>query len=309
MAKLISTAELLFNTITFNELTVRQYRQMLKCFLGDEIYPELIFNNVNNILNELTSLTITEINNLNFLDYCLILIYIRQTSIGSSIFLYTENDKHEQVKIDLQLNDVIKLLKHDELFNLLQPETIDECTIEYRLPTIEEIILLEKQNDVYSVYTFFLKTIKFSTTTINLENYSFLEKENIVQKLPIKIMSILTKRSHLLINFCNNINLLQDVNNSIFNKKLPLTLNTQIIAYIIKLLYNTSLESIYEYMFVLSKAANFSCSFLDECSPGEFYYFTKKLEEVSAKQQLEQNQNKNNSDILPPINSDFDLDQ
>ena len=306
MAKLISTADLLQSSLDFKELDLKQYRQLLKCFLGDEVYTDLIFNNTDNIIKELTSLSYKQINNLNFLDYCLLLFTIRQVSIGDTVSLYAEDIEQKQLKIDLRISKVIEQIIDKKIVDLLIPETIDQCYLEYRLPSIREILILEKEKDIYSFYTFFLKSIKFSKSTINLEDYTFKEREEIIQKIPVKVMKGLTKRTHAIVEYCNKINLLQSLNNKTFDKKLHLTLNSQIIAFVIKLIYNTSLESIYELMFALSKAANFSCSFLDDCSPGEFYFFTKKLEEISARQQESNNLNAEGS--LPPIVSEFGLE-
>jgi hypothetical protein len=306
MAKLISTADLLQSSLDFKELDLKQYRQLLKCFLGDEVYTDLIFNNTDNIIKELTSLSYKQINNLNFLDYCLLLFTIRQVSIGDTVSLYAEDIEQKQLKIDLRISKVIEQIIDKKIVDLLIPETIDQCYLEYRLPSIREILILEKEKDIYSFYTFFLKSIKFSKSTINLEDYTFKEREEIIQKIPVKVMTGLTKRTHAIVEYCNKINLLQSLNNKTFDKKLYLTLNSQIIAFVIKLIYNTSLESIYELMFALSKAANFSCSFLDDCSPGEFYFFTKKLEEISARQQESNNLNAEGS--LPPIVSEFGLE-
>jgi hypothetical protein len=306
MAKLISTADLLQSSLDFKELDLKQYRQLLKCFLGDEVYTDLIFNNTDNIIKELTSLSYKQINNLNFLDYCLLLFTIRQVSIGDTVSLYAEDIEQKQLKIDLRISKVIEQIIDKKIVDLLIPETIDQCYLEYRLPSIREILILEKEKDIYSFYTFFLKSIKFSKSTINLEDYTFKEREEIIQKIPVKVMTGLTKRTHAIVEYCNKINLLQSLNNKTFDKKLHLTLNSQIIAFVIKLIYNTSLESIYELMFALSKAANFSCSFLDDCSPGEFYFFTKKLEEISARQQESNNLNAEGS--LPPIVSEFGLE-
>lgn len=306
MAKLISTADLLQSSLDFKELDLKQYRQLLKCFLGDEVYADLIFNNTDHIIKELTSLSYKQINNLNFLDYCLLLFNIRQVSIGDTVSLYAEDVEQKQLKIDLRISKVIEQIVDKKIITLLTPETIDQCCIEYRLPSIREILTLEKQKDIYSIYTFFLKTIKFSNSTIDLEDYTIEEREEIIQKIPVKVMTGLTKRTHSIIEHCNKINLLQSLNSKSFDKKLYLTLNSQIIAFVIKLIYNTSLESIYELMFALSKAANFSGSFLDDCSPGEFYFFTKKLEEISARQQESNNLNAESG--LPPIVSEFGLE-
>lgn len=307
MTKLISTAQLLQSTINFKEISLCQYRQLLKCLLGDEVLTDLIFNNTDNILKQITTLTQNEINNLSFLDYSILLFNIRQTSIGDSVYLYIE-ENNKQVKIDLRISNILKQIFNTNLKQLLNSEVIDNCKIEYRIPSINEIITLEKEKDTYSLYTFFLKTIKVSNTVIDLETFSYKERENIAQKIPVKVMTALTKRTHSIIETCNRINVLESVKSDIFNKELQLTLNSQLLAYIIKILFNTNLESVYEYMFALSKMANFSCTFLDECSPGEFYFFTKKLEEVTTKQQQQEQQLQNSSDSLPPINSDFNLE-
>ena len=306
MAKLISTADLLQSSLNYKELDLKQYRQLLKCFIGDEVYADLIFYNTDNIIKELTSLSYKQIANLNFLDYCLLLFNIRQVSIGDTVSLYAEDIEQKQLKIDLRISKVIEQVVDKKIIDLLIPETIDQCYIEYKLPSIREILTLEKEKDLYSVYTFFLKSIKFSNSTINLENYTFEERDKIIQKIPVKVMTSLTKRTHAIVEYCNKINLLQSLNSKTFDKKLYLTLNSQIIAFVIKLIYNTSLESIYELMFALSKAANFSGSFLDDCSPGEFYFFTKKLEEISTRQQ-ESNTTTVESG-LPPIVSEFGLE-
>lgn len=307
MAKLVSTANLLQSTINFQELNLNQYRQLLKCFLGDDIYPKLIFNNIDNIIKELTDINQIQIDNLSFLDYCLLLFNIRQVSIGDTVFLYVETLEQKTLKIDLRISKVIELLFDKNLLKQLQPETIDACTIEYRLPSIKEIMLLEEEKDFYSIYTFFVKSLKFSNTDINLESFLYKEREAIIQKIPVRVMTAITKRTHSLIDICNNFNLLKSVNNDVFNKPLSLSLNSTIIAFVLKLLYNTNLESIYDYMFALSKAANFSCLFLDKCSPGEFYLFTKKLEELSAKQQ-EATTATNDLNQLPPVDSEFQLE-
>lgn len=306
MAKLISTADLLQGSLDFKELDLKQYRQLLKCFLGDDVYPDLIFNNTNNIIKELTPLSYEQIDNLNFLDYCLLLLNIRQVSIGDTVFLYAEDVKQKQLKINLRISKVIEQIADKKIISLLTPETIDLCYIEFRLPSVKEILTLEKEKKLYSPYTFFLKTIKISNSVINLEHYSYKEREEIVQKIPVKVMTILTKKTHSIIEYCNKINLLHSLNSNTFDKKLYLTLNSQIIAFVIKLIYNTSLEHIYELMFALSKAANFSGSFLDDCSPGEFYFFSKKLEELSNRQQ--QTSSAILEEGLPPIVSEFELE-
>ena len=307
MGKLISQATLLQKEIEFKELNLSQYRQLLKCFIGDEIDLKFVYSNTNNILQTLTNLTDKEIKQLSFVDYFLLLFNIRQISIGDSVSLYVFDNEQKQLKVDLRVQNIINEISNAEIKKLLIPENTDIGEIYYRLPTIEEILFLENSSDT-SIYTFFLQKIKFSNTEINLESYSFEEREKIVQKIPVKIMTCLTKRTQELIKHFNNLNLLKSINNEMFDKALPFTLNSEILGFVYKLVYNTNLENIYDCMFALAKAANFSCEFLDNCSPGEFYLFVKKLEQLNAQQQ--QASNEQNSVIqndLPPITSEADF--
>lgn len=307
MGKLISQATLLQKEIEFKELNLSQYRQLLKCFIGDEIDLKFVYSNTNNILQTLTNLTDKEIKQLSFVDYFLLLFNIRQISIGDAVSLYVFDNEQKQLKVDLRVQNLINEISNAKIKKLLIPENTDIGEIYYRLPTIEEILLLENSSDT-SIYTFFLQKIKFSNTEINLESYSFEEREKIVQKIPVKFMTCLTKRTQELINHFNNLNLLKSINNEMFDKALPFTLNSEILGFVYKLVYNTNLENIYDCMFALAKAANFSCEFLDNCSPGEFYLFVKKLEQLNAQQQQASNeQNSVMHNDLPPITSEADF--
>lgn len=307
MGNLISQASLLQKEVEFKELTLSQYRQLLKCFIGDEIDPKFIFTNTNNILQSLTNLTEKEIKQLSFVDYFLILFNIRQISISDIVSLYVFDNEQKQIKAEIHIQNLINEISNTEIKKLIMPESTDVGEIFYRLPTIEEILYLENSSNT-SLYTFFLQKIKFSNTEINLESYSFEEREQIVQKIPVKIMTCLTKRTQELISSFNKLNLLKSINNETFNRVLPFTLNSEILGFVYKLVYNTNLENIYDCMFALAKAANFSGEFLDNCSPGEFYLFVKKLEQLNAQQQ--QASNEQNSVIqndLPPITSEADF--
>jgi hypothetical protein len=308
MGKLISFANLLQRKIEFKELSLNQYRQLLKCFVGDEIDFNFIYRNFNDILHDLTGLSIKEIKQLSFVDYTLLLFNIRQISIGDVISLYVFDNENRQTKIEINLQNIINEIRNEQIKNLLVAENTNVGTISYRLPSIDEILYLEKNQNT-SIYTFFLHKIKLSNIEINLENYSFEEREKIVQKLPVKVITYLTKRTHNIVKSFNSINLFKTINNQTFDKILPFTFNTEILGFVYKIIYNTSIENIYDLMFVLTKAANFSCNFLDDCSPGEFYLFVKKLEQLNAQQQaLSKEQNPTLQNDLPPITSEANFD-
>mgnify|MGYP000222916683 CR=1 FL=1 len=89
----------------------------------------------------------------------------------------------------------------------------------------------------------------------------------------------------------------------------------------IKLLFNDQLLSIYENIFALCKLGNFTPEYIENCTPGEYILFVKKLEQLNKTntQQPSNDMNINNgepldsydsinpyeSDDLPPITSEF----
>lgn len=304
MGDLLSTANLLNGKLNFKELKLSDYRDLLKCFIGNDISSQLIFTNSDSILEKITDLNLKEVQNLNIVDYFLLLFQVRQISIGDTIFLTVEDDNSQQLKINLKVQNFINQISSDSIKKLFEPEVTDFCKIYYTVPTIQEIMYLENDSNA-SVYTYFVDKIEFTNITINLKDFSFTERENIIQKIPVKVMALLSKRVQLFIDEFNSLNLISFLNNDMFKHTVPFTFNSQILGFVLKLVYNTSIEFIYDSMFALTKIANFSCTFLDNCTPGEFFLFVKKLEMLNAQEKA--NSENSSIDILPPINSEAEF--
>ena len=212
-----------------------------------------------------------------------------------------------QLKVDLNLFKVIDTLKsyiHNINYNFY---TTQNLKVKLGLPSIKDIFEFESPNN-FLLPVFFIKQIYIDNNLISFEDFSIQDREQIVQSLPTKIIIQLNQFTQKIIEQLNQSNLLDSVCSKNFTKVLPVTLNTEIICFIIKLIFNTNLENIYEMLFILSKGVNMSGEFLDSCTPGEFYLFFKKLEELNAKQQ---NKTENNfyPDELPEqvSESEFDL--
>lgn len=297
----ITKAQLLNNSVAFKELKFKDYRNLLKCFLGDEINSELIFTNINSILRNTCILTNDEILNLNFIDYLILILNIRSVSLGNIVQLYAESTTNQQLRIDLNLVNIINILIQNFFISDLLPIEHNDIEITLKIPTVTDI--LEFENNRFTINTFFIDSIKIKKQDINYQQLSYNDKDKVVKSLPIKlILKIDTQIESFLLKL-NNINLLENLSNKDFDKELPLGFNSQILAFIVKLIFNNDLNSIYSNLFALSKGANFNCEFLDNCSPGEFNIFVKKFEEIIQAQQISSNE----PDILPPINSEADF--
>jgi len=62
-------------------------------------------------------------------------------------------------------------------------------------------------------------------------------------------------------------------------EKLRFVPNSTSFIWFVKLMYGDSLDSIYNNIFMLSKYANMSPEYLESCTPGEYMFFVKRLEE------------------------------
>lgn len=296
--------KILDHSICLKEITYKQFRILAKCFLGEELNYNTIFTNINNILLKSTSLSKQDINNLTFVNYFLLLFYLRAISIGDSIVLnYEKNNK--SIKLELSIENIIEDLNtiNQPLPDIKQ----DNIVIQLKHPTINDLIFF-KENADYFYNNFFIKQIILDTQKINLLEYTYEDREKIIQQLPVKIVTAINQVIQNTLKNLYSYNIFNKIKSNIFSEVLPFSPNIEILSYLAKLLFYSNFENVYENIFVLCKAANMSAEFLDLCTPGEVIFFIKKLEEYNQQVQQERKEH-NSSDNLPPIVSEFENDR
>jgi hypothetical protein len=255
--------------IVYSELCVRDYKTILKCLLGTSIDIPILFLNLNNILVNITNLTKEELFDLNIIEYFLLLLKIRMTSIGSVIFATYNGER----KINLQIS-LFRAIEELETFLLeYTPVTFNVKNLTYKLvlPKIKDFI-------TDNVLTFIE-----DSANINFD------------QLPINVYKTINK----------NINLFKESINSMYffnpvDEKYVINFSSNLAEYtsLIKILYNENLLSVYDNIFYLCKTSNFSADYLESCTYGEFKLFVKKLELMFSN-------TSNNTDQLPISESEF----
>lgn len=301
-------------TILGKEITFKQYRNFLKCLLGDTINADVLFNNFNTILNHSILTSNFNAEKLNYIDYIILGLTLRSKSLGDTINLQLKKN-NEEINLNINLTNITNLLLSVNYTALLVDSQFENIIVTYRLPTITEVLHIEK-NETY-FYNFFIKTIKINDKEINFLDISYNEQDIILQQMPAKYFSAIVQKIQTILNFFKNLNLLDSVyDEQLFNIMLPALPNAQNIGLILKLAYNSNLDTIYSNIFALIKAGNFTGDFLDNCTPGEFFVFCKKLEAYN-KEQAQSNDTLTNNitrqiapDNLPPVNenSNFTLE-
>lgn len=278
-------------TFFYKELKVKHLKTIYKCLIGEA--PDLLvsFKNFDNILNEIVENT-TSIQNLNFFEYFLILLSIRCTSIGSTIF--AEIPDKPNTSVEININHFINNLKNFYATTHIKTDIIDNFQITYRFPTTQEIIQLTTTN----YYIPFIQQITFRNIILNFENISLIDKQKIIDQLPVKIIAAIIQKIETIIDKINAINLLEGIP-GLQDKKLYFNLNSTNFLILLKIVFGDQLLSLYENIFFLSKQAGLSPLYIENCTPGEYILFVKKLQEINSKNNIQKNQNNLDTDIDP----------
>jgi len=291
-------------TVFFSELKVKHYKTILKSIIGDEIDYESTFTNISNVIKQITNLTIDEINALSFLDYFLLLFEIRSNSISSLIV--AETTDNNSTKIDINIHKLSEHLRNINLKNLLSDDVVENITISYKLPTIVEIVNMNL-NEIESIYYTCLKSITLNNKTIKFNEYSNIEIKNILSKLPALFTTCVIKKVQSFIDVFNNVNLIGHLK-GLENKHLIFNFNVNNLGIILKLLFGEELFSLYENIYTLAKTANIPPQYIEECTPGEYYLYVKKIETQNNTSSSLPNDRGDDTDLfdvpdMPPITS------
>jgi hypothetical protein len=271
----IGSATLTQDTISFTELKVKHYKIILKSIFGDTIDYYHAFKNIDNILSILTDKPLCYIQQLNFIDYFLLLFEIRNLSIGSLIVAETTDDT--ALKIDINVQKLIEILLCIDIQNVLNEEHIDNFTIKYKLPTISNIISINNtSNNINSVYNFFIESITHDSLLLNFNDLTIDETNIILEKIPAKITTSIIKNVQNIVNVFNSVNLISYLP-GLEGKQLIFNFNINNLGIILKLLFGDQLLSLYENIFKLSKNG-ISPQYIENCTPGEYMLYIKKLE-------------------------------
>lgn len=288
------------------ELKVKHLKSIYKCLLGEEPDTELLFFNLHNIIK---SLTHNNLNEIDFLDYFILLIEIRCSCIGSIINVQIS----ENTNFEINLYKFIETLKNINLDDLLKSENFGDVTVYFKIPKIYEIA--QFNIELETIYSYFIKEVQIKNLKYSFQSPK--EVEEFLKHLPAKYFSTITQKINDLIGYFNNVNLLGYNENLIkSNIILPFNFNVKNLFGVVKILFGNHLMPLYENILALCKINNFTPEYIENCTPGEYLLFVKKLEEMNFQKQQqpyteeqsdfsEQSFNPYDSEDLPPITSEF----
>jgi hypothetical protein len=267
-----------FDNIFYKELKVKHLKIIYKALLGDNPDPEVVFCNFNNIITSLTNLSNKDIDSLNFINYFLLLLEFRITSIGNIVFSQLSDGV---TKVEFNLTKIKKQLENLNNKYQKQKITLDDFTLIYNLPTIKEILYINKLKNIEDLYICFIDQIIFKNTIIDFKLLSIEEKNAIFETLPAKLSFKLIQITTDCLKYFNTINLISYITQL---KDVTLTFNFNInnLLLFLKFIFGDNLLSLYENIFALCKLGNFTPKYIENCTPGEYLLLIKKLEQINS---------------------------
>jgi hypothetical protein len=236
-----------------------------------------------------------DLKDLNLIEYILFATKLRMVSFGSNLELQLNQENEESgiktAKIALDLNFFLKNL-YDSSSNLI-PHYIEmeEMSILLSWPnqTSENYFLgLGSIKSITESLPYFIKSIKIKDNIIDLWSFSFEERENIFDSLPISIRVRVQTELLKALEYQASCDLfgvkqLADYRFSFFNKTY---------VEILRLFFTFDLKSIYREYYVLG-SKKMDLNFVDEMTTTERKVYLSYVEEERASRETSSNQSNN----------------
>tara|TARA_R110000868_G_scaffold302194_1_gene562707 strand:- start:180 stop:1088 length:909 start_codon:yes stop_codon:yes gene_type:complete len=273
---MIFPINLLKTKLLCSELSLKDYKEILKITYGDEPSVPIFIETITSILSRLTNTDQSFFKELNIIELLIVLIELRIQSMGDAV---TITLKEESANTSLELR--LDWIKEDLLLvcNQFNDHTIQQNNFNITLspPSIEK--LLESTDEEY---LYFIKKVlnknndqSIVTSNVNLAKMFF-------DKLSARTAANIIKYFENFVTTLKNSNFLSRYG---IEKQILVFIPTiESLMWFVKLLFNESIDSFYDNIFYLSHYGHLNSSYIEQCTPGEYIYFTKKLQQVLNQQ-------------------------
>ena len=272
-------------TVVCSELKVKDYKNILKCSYGETPDQLPFIETLCETLAVVSDKPIPYIRSLNIIDLFCLLIDARVNCLGKicKIVLTLNNVKH-----NIELN-LANLKTELSVIFLDTPLTIqqDEFVFVLDYPSAERLLNLS-ENDIYlsllkKVY------IQKGEVKYELDITTNKQAETFINLIPPSVYVCLVKNCNILINKLLNVNFL-DRYNIRKDQVLNFNLSIDTLIWYTKLIFNESLEKLYNNIFNLSYLGHMSAEYIENSVVGEYIYFAGCLAKSLAEKNPTENQ-------------------
>lgn len=266
------------NIVSLNELSLRDYKAILKTSYGEEVMSNNFIESMLLVLVNNSQESKDFFLNLNLCDLINVLIELRANSMGNIASVVVPKDQ-TQTRIDIRLDWIQEDIKKSIVFCEEQYVELDEIKIYFGIPSLIKLISTLSEEEQFLCFlhkvqikgsdnkVFYIKTLEDARKLLNM---------------------ISAKNGKLIIDKFQDIVLYFQKQNFLTRYKIETQEQLKFVPSIssllwyTKLMFNEPLDSLYHNIFMLAKYGNIDPNYLEKCTPGEYIYFVKKLEESLA---------------------------
>ena len=285
--------ELLSETLLCSELTVKDYKELLKCSFGDEPDPVSFVTTITEVLSHITNKEPSYFLNCGIVDVFLLLLKAKINSQGESCKISIAKDD-KQMNLELRFDHIYDDIK--EWFGpfLNKKIALDSVEVTFDSPTLG--MLLDKSEDEI---LYFIKGCKIIGKHDKLLTPFTLEESKLLfESLPPKLAADVYTHFNSFAKSLSDKNFLARYPAIGNEQKLMFSPSLDSLIWFTKLMFNEPLDGFYDNLFYLTNLGHFSTDYIERCTPGEYVYFTKKLEYTLSKQNASSEEGPSNEDEL-----------
>lgn len=261
--------------IECREILVKEYKQLLKVIYGDEVNPYEFVDFITTLLSSISNKSKQWYKEIPITELFLCLLKLRTNTLGQTVLLNVSDDEGKKT-LEFNLNLVEDDIKEINFEKVIE---IGNVKITVKIPSAKK--LLEHRTDEY---TYYINSIIIDEKLIEIENQ--LQVSQLLELLPVKATLSIVEHFNNIVKIFESLNFLQ-----YYQVKEHFTLGfiptIENLVWYAKLFFDEPLDYFYDNIFYLAKHCNISPEYIENCTPGEYTYFRKKMEQVFAAQQSE----------------------
>lgn len=268
-------------TLTCVELKVKDYKEILKCSLGDEPNKLIFVETICEILSNVTNKSLDYIKNLNIIDLFCLLLDVRANSLGECKLILTQDEIKFNIELDLNTAKEQTMSLFDQLTTTIKHNKME---IIFECPSINR--LMQHTNDDYLSY------IKGATITKNrkkrfIEINTNEQAEMFFDKLSPKTSLQIIHKFNEFVTTVTGLNYLSHY--GFKDQQLVFLPSLDSLIWFVKLMFSEPLGSVYENIFYLGYTGKMDAQYVENIAVGEYNYFIGLLRQaMAAKNQSQQ---------------------
>lgn len=262
-------------TLSLDEFTFSDYKKILKTSYGDEVVTVNFVETLLEILQKNSQKDRNFFLNLNVCDILNVLIEMRANSMGNIASVVVPKDE-TQLRVDLRLDWIQEDVREFLQFCKNQFVEFEGIRLYFGVPSLTKLMSIVSDDEQFLCFIERAEVTSLSDKTFEILTIE--DAKRVLNMISAKNGKAIIDGFQSIVAGAQEQNFLKRYKIET-NEKLKFVPSISSLLWYTKLMFNEPLDSLYHNIFMLAKYGNIDPNYLEKCTPGEYTYFVKKLEE------------------------------